>query len=115
MTRARQWRCRACLTMNDSRKQKCGACLRKRPKPRRPAHLRALDLPYEEYVKLNGGEQCGICDRPPKPGRRLHRDHDHRTGKPRGLLDFHCNVALRPYMTLEWIERAAIYLRRTEN
>jgi hypothetical protein len=64
-------------------------------------------------VELNGSETCGICGDVGKT-RKLHRDHDHRTGKPRGLLCFRDNAALRPYMTLEWIEAAAAYLRRTE-
>jgi hypothetical protein len=106
------WRCRACLSMNASRTRKCAACKKARPKKRRPAHLKALDLPYETYVELNGGETCGICGSEGKT-RKLHRDHDHRTGKPRGLLCFRDNAALRPYMTLAWIEKAAAYMRRT--
>lgn len=107
-----EWRCRACLTLNPPRARKCGACERKRPKKRRPPHMRALDLPYETYVELNGGEACGICGAEPKPGRRLHRDHDHRTGRPRGLACFRCNAALRPYMTLDWLRAATSYLER---
>jgi hypothetical protein len=107
------WRCRGCLSVNAPRTRKCQACSRARPKRRRPAHLKALDLPYEAYVELNGSETCGICGDVGKT-RKLHRDHDHRTGKPRGLLCFRDNAALRPYMTLEWIEAAAAYLRRTE-
>jgi hypothetical protein len=112
---ARPWRCKpGCESMNEPRKRKCQACGRARPKRRRPAHLKALELPYEAYVVLNGGrEVCGICEAPPK-ARRLHRDHDHRTGRPRALLCFRCNAALRPYMTLEWLERAAAYLRKAD-
>jgi hypothetical protein len=55
------WRCRACLSMNASRTRKCAACKKARPKRRRPAHLKALDLPYETYVELTGSELCGIC------------------------------------------------------
>lgn len=76
--------------------------------------MAALDLPYEHYLKLNGGvERCGICGAEPKPGRRLHRDHDHRTGAPRGLACFPCNSALRPYMTADWLRAALAYLERT--
>lgn len=77
--------------------------------------MAALDLTYEQYVELNGGvERCGICGKEPKPGKRLHRDHDHRTGKPRALLCFPCNSALRPYMTLDWLMAAVAYIKRTE-
>jgi hypothetical protein len=71
--------------------------------------MRALDLPYERYVEINGGELCGICGAEPKPGKRLNRDHDHRSGEPRGLLCFRCNAALRPYMTSEWLLAASAF------
>jgi hypothetical protein len=69
--------------------------------------------PYEEFIALNGGEHCGICRRPRKEGgRRLHRDHDHRSGRPRGLLCFRDNAALRYYMDSDWLRAAADYLER---
>lgn len=77
--------------------------------------MAALDVPYEEYVR-RFGEVCGICGTGPKPGKRLHRDHDHRgQGEPRGLLCFRCNAALRPYMTAEWLERAQHYVGCAES
>jgi hypothetical protein len=104
-----------CRHKNPSRKRKCAECGKARPARRRPKHLAALDASYEEYVALNGGEQCGICGATQKEGgKRLHRDHDHRTGRARGLLCFRCNAALRPYMTLEWLRAAVEYLQRTE-
>jgi hypothetical protein len=79
--------------------------------------MAALDVPYEEYVALNGGvEACGICGREREPGgRRLQRDHDHRgEGTPRGLLCFACNRWLRNFMTIEWMRAAIAYLERAE-
>jgi hypothetical protein len=62
--------------------------LKTRPAKRKAGHLVALDLPYAHYLALNGGiERCGICGAEPG-ARRLHRDHDHRTGEPRGLCAF---------------------------
>lgn len=76
--------------------------------------MSALDFDYEYYLALNGGvERCAICGRGPTPNRRLNRDHDHKTGKPRGLLCTRCNRALHDYMTLEWIENTVAYLRRS--
>lgn len=119
--RASTWTCQRvtagmrCGVVNGSRTRKCGSCGKPRPARKRPAHMAALDHLYEAYADLNGGEHCGICGATQKTGGpRLHRDHDHRSGTPRGLLCFRCNAALRPYMTLEWVEAAAAYLRRTE-
>jgi hypothetical protein len=75
--------------------------------------MAALELPYEHYLELAGAELCGICGRGPQR-RRLDRDHDHKTGKPRGLLCHRCNRALPSWVTVEWLEAAAVYLRRVE-
>jgi Recombination endonuclease VII len=44
---------------------------------------------YNELLAYQGG-CCAICRKPPK-GRRLAVDHDHKTGKVRGLLCYFCN------------------------
>jgi hypothetical protein len=82
-----------------------------------PKHLRALELDYEEYIRLNGGEHCGICGSLPKT-RKLHRDHWHSgplSGKPRGLVCWPCNRQLSYYITVEWLMFAMAYLRRSED
>jgi hypothetical protein len=108
----RTWTCPGCRTQWPRTKQKC-ECGRKRPAPRRPKHQLVLELPYEQWVERYG-ERCGICGRPPGPSRKLDRDHDHRTGQPRGLLCFRCNRALPVWVTAEWLRRAAAYLERAE-
>ncbi len=82
----------------------------KRKAKRKPKHLKALETSYEDYIALNGIEACGICGAPPKT-KRLDRDHDHRTGKPRGLLCHRCNRVLHSWMTPDWLAKAAEYLR----
>jgi hypothetical protein len=115
------WRCQRqtggqkCLHDNPSRLRKCQACGKPRPPRKRPDHMKALDLPYEHYIKINGGEFCGICGQTPKPGKRLHRDHDHRTGKPRGLLCFLDNRFLGNRVDGVWLRKAAWYLERHED
>lgn len=73
----------------------------------------ALDLTYEDYIRLNGGEHCGICTRGRTGGRRLDRDHDHGTGTARGLLCSRCNRALPSWVTAEWLRAAIAYLERS--
>lgn len=64
---------------------------------------------YDELAEIQGGV-CGICGRPPGT-RRLDIDHDHHTMEVRGLLCHHCNRPLLPWVTPEWLEAAAAYLR----
>lgn len=47
----------------------------------------------KEYLDMFGyqGGVCCVCNRPPKPGKNLHVDHDHKTGEVRGLLCYYCN------------------------
>ena len=87
------WSCRKCKERNVGRAKKCVGCGKVRPAKKKPAHMAALDLPYEFYVDLNGGEFCGACKKPAGT-KRLDRDHDHRTGIPRGLLCRSCNRLL---------------------
>lgn len=47
---------------------------------------------YETLLEAQGGG-CGLCGNPPKT-RRLDVDHDHRTGRVRGLLCGRCNRAI---------------------
>jgi Recombination endonuclease VII len=107
----RQIKGRICGRTNDGRRRKCVSCGRPKPVRRRPAHMSALDLDYAAYIELNGGEHCAICGKVPQ-GRRLDRDHDHKTGKPRGLLCWSCNRQLRTWATVEWLRSAAAYLER---
>jgi hypothetical protein len=43
---------------------------------------------FDAMVEAQGGT-CAVCDQKPE-----HVDHDHRTGKVRGVLCFNCNQAL---------------------
>lgn len=116
----RTWTCqrvskgRKCGAQNTSRRKVCGYCGKPRPARKRPAHMDALKQSYEAFLALNGdiGERCAICLKPPALRRRLDRDHDHLTGRPRGLLCHRCNRALPAWMTPAWLRLAADYLDR---
>lgn len=116
MTATRQprkyWLCK-CGQRLPRQRQKC-ECGGVRPKPRTARHARTLrDYSYAVYEAFNAevhgpahpGEWtpdcCGVCGKPPK-GRRNDRDHDHRTGQPRGLAcpgNQGCNVLMVPWVT----------------
>lgn len=116
----RTWLCtrqangRKCLHRNPGVKKKCERCGLLRPAKRRPRHMQALDLPYEAYLELNGGlDRCAICLKErTEMDRKLNRDHDHLTGAARGLLCHRCNRQLPAWVTAEWLDAAASYLRR---
>lgn len=70
---------------------------------------------YQELLQQQGG-QCAVvgCTEPPGGrGSIYHVDHDHKTGKVRGLLCSNCNRALGLLReSPERIEGLAAYIRR---
>ena len=62
----------------------------------RVANLRKYGLTVETYDALSQSQNdtCAICNSVCTGGRRLAVDHDHSTGKTRGLLCAGCNVSL---------------------
>ena len=72
------------------------------PKSSRDRYLRKkYGITQDEYeVLLNHNDgRCWACGKPPKEGRNLHVDHDHKTRKVRALLCWACNQTLRSYVT----------------
>ena len=69
-----------------------------------------LDQYNEIFLKQQG--KCAICETDKPKGRgSLHVDHDHKTGKIRGLLCHNCNVGLGNFKeSIDIFKKAAIYL-----
>lgn len=54
------------------------------------------------------GRRCAVC----KDGTAVHVDHDHLTGKVRGVLCFNCNGGLGQFKDqIERLEQAIDYLK----
>ena len=91
--RVKQWR-----QDNRERALETERKVRARRKPAaREDHLQRTfgisQADYELMLKTQRGG-CAICARPPHQGSSLHVDHDHETGRVRGLLCFRCNGGL---------------------
>lgn len=67
---------------------------------------------HARLMREQGGV-CAICGNPPKK-RPLHIDHNHRTGRVRGLLCYRCNRALPTYLDSDWLRRACEYVAMDE-
>lgn len=57
---------------------------------------RKFGITLEEYDRMlaDQGGACAICGREPRSDISLHVDHEHQSGRIRGLLCFRCNNAL---------------------
>jgi hypothetical protein len=72
---------------------------------------------YEAMVIAQGGV-CALCRKPPygrRNGSKLHIDHDHKTGRIRGLLCYHCNNGLGRFTDdPDLLRRAADYIEAVD-
>jgi len=68
---------------------------------------------YEQRLEEQGNA-CAICKTKEPGGRgQFHADHDHKTGRPRGVLCHSCNVSLGGFKdNLEALAAAIEYLKK---
>jgi len=65
-----------------------------------------------QMIKEQGGT-CRICKNPLEPGRKSPTDHDHKTGKVRGILCNKCNIGLGMFKdNIEYLQSAIEYLNK---
>lgn len=104
----------------------CKACASKRKRATYLKHGKATALrrraanfgisvdDLEALIAKHGG-RCGICAGPCPSGRQLAVDHDHRTGRVRGLLCANCNRGIGLLQDSAAVAQAAAdYLRGWE-
>ena len=74
---------------------------------------RLYGLSYEEYklIHIQQEGKCALCKKS-EMHRHLAVDHDHETGKVRGLLCQPCNSMLGYFENIEWKNEAIAYLIR---
>jgi hypothetical protein len=75
-------------------------------------------MDYDQLFAEQEGK-CAICGLEWKPtnwrgqpSRKMHRDHDHTTLKPRGLLCQNCNRHLKDKFDAPWYLAAYNYLMK---
>ena len=109
--------CKECTTTkNKDYMRKHRAQDPKRSKESRRAEtLKKYNLTPEEftYMVMEQGGVCGICGLVPSA---LYVDHDHATGKVRGLLCQKCNSGIGFLGdSLEGLEKAIAYLKKLDS
>jgi hypothetical protein len=106
------WTC-PCGTRNDRAggRRKCvnPDCDLRRAKTRRPKHKEIMrgdtyPLFVQAAREIHGvsDESCCVCGKPRRQEGNWDRDHDHKTGKARGLAcsgNQGCNVLMLPWIT----------------
>jgi Recombination endonuclease VII len=126
--RGRQYNCRDCaraIARDRLRAWRETMTPEERTRYNRNAALKSLYgltlEAFESMLAAQGGV-CAICGSPPGTnggpgiGRSLSVDHDHATGRIRGLLCHHCNVAIGYFREDPALfDKARAYLLRFQN
>ena len=71
-----------------------------------------INITPKEYLKLLKKQNgvCAICGKTNKSKKDLAVDHNHETGKVRGLLCTWCNTHIEVIELWEWFKKAKMYL-----
>lgn len=88
---------------------------RKNDNKRRRNLRERYGISVEEYEALleKQDHKCAICGKEVDEGRRLAVDHDHQTGRVRGIIHLRCNTAIALFgESPEICRKAAEYLER---
>ena len=112
--RKRQTVCKECKLTKSKQRYSCG---RVKAKVRNQTLKRKYGISLQEYDYLYKRQNglCAICKEVNLNGWQLAIDHDHKTGKVRGLLCSSCNTGLGLFKdSIENLNSAVDYLERSE-
>lgn len=87
----------------------CKSCSNKLREARRLGNKNGIERHLYDTSVVAQNNKCAICKDPPKEGTSLFIDHDHKTGRFRGLLCNRCNSGLG-----FWRDNVALMLRAIE-
>jgi hypothetical protein len=94
----------------QQRKWCSDTCSKEATRAKRLASIFNLTPDEYDLILDHQGGVCAICGRPPKPGKRLAVDHDHKTGFVRGLLCFLCNRRVLGARSADVLVKTAAYV-----
>lgn len=95
----------------ERRQARCVACCRETERARRLAYTYGLTRMQFDDMLRRAQYRCEICGLSPESGPKV--DHDHATGRPRGILCGPCNTGLGHFGDDAGRLRAAVaYLER---
>lgn len=78
----------------DGLKTVCISCIKERIRIAKLASKFGISEADYQHLLTEQDNVCAICRKSCITGRNLTVDHDHNTGKVRGLLCFNCNVGI---------------------
>jgi hypothetical protein len=100
---------------NDESKLKCREYYKNNKSDVKNSYLkRVYNITLEDYITLSESQnnKCKICNQICPTGKDLAVDHNHQTGKVRGLLCKNCNIGLGMFFdNLDFLESAVLYLK----
>lgn len=100
---------------NNIAKQKCSEYYHNNKDTVKNTYLQTnYGITLEDYNFLleKQNEKCKICNNECPTGKSLAVDHNHKTGKVRGLLCKNCNIGLGMFFdNLDFLESAVLYLK----
>lgn len=109
VSRGQKIKCEHCgqeVSKESSKQRWCKACV---PEKKWRSIMKRYGLSQEEWTTLLAKQNgvCLLCDKKPRVV-----DHDHLTGRVRGLLCDGCNSGMGFVDNKEWLEKAVRYANK---